>query len=608
MIGVLDIISALGFLVAALWASKLHPKQMGRTPALLLASALLLYAIVGIANALDHLGLTQHLQNYIDYLEVIFAPLFVFFLYAYHADGSMRKMFQAQEALRSSEEHLRCLVEGSMDAITTLDHQRRFTDCNQAFLTLFGYELDQLLGRSVAMIHLDRDSFRRFGEEAYPAIERQGYWQGEWPFRRFDGGVVPMESVTSVLRNSAGDVVGYVAVLRDMSQRKSLENQLNQAQKMEAVGTLAGGVAHDFNNILSVIMGYSELCQDQLGENHPSMWQLEQILAAAGRGKELVQQILTFSRRVEAQVRLLDLNREVKLAARLLKRTLPRMIEIDLELAPDLPAVNANATQLEQVIVNLANNAADAMPQGGKLRLATGLAQVEEERCTACGATFSGDYLRLEVSDTGEGMDAATLGHVFEPFYTTKETGRGTGLGLSTVFGIVKSYGGHIICQSFPGQGTSFVCYFPVSTQSVETDDHQVPASSTQLGSGQSILVVDDDEPVRDIAARFLRNGGYVVRTASSGEEALNILAEDDADFDLVILDLNMPGMGGVTCLEILQEEFPGQKVMVASGLLPPSQKEKIQLLGAAGFIEKPYLCAEFLSVLSQVLKPDPDQ
>ena len=493
-------------------------------------------------------------------------------------------------------------MESSTDAIIALDQDRRFISCNQAFLKLFGYDLDQVLGQTTEMIHTSSESYQRFGRLAYPAVAEQGYWMAEWDFRRGDGTVLPMETITSVRRDGKGELAGFVAVLRDISQRKSLESQLHQAQKMEAIGTLAGGVAHDFNNLLSVIMGYSELCLDDMDPGDPRCEQLEQVMAAAGRGKDLVRQILTFSRRMEAETRPLDLGRQVEHAAQLLARTLPRMINIELNLSAGLPPISANAVQMEQVVMNLATNAQDAMPGGGTLLLATDRAMVRGERCSACGSEIDGDYLRLTVSDTGEGMDQATLAHVFEPFYTTKELGRGTGLGLSSVFGIVKGHGGHIICRSAPGGGTTFICLFPVGLEADEPQTRGKGSDDGPVGSGERILVVDDDPEIRDISTRILRAKGFKVKAVDSGEQALDVLLGGRLGFDLVVLDLNMPGMGGLACLRVLSREMPGQKVVVASALLPDEQKKRVLAAGALDFLEKPYQKADLHAVVAEAL------
>ncbi len=265
----------------------------------------------------------------------------------------------------------------------------------------------------------------------------------------------------SPITDEQGGLLGSVHVVRDITNRKRLQAQLMQAQKMEAVGTLAGGVAHDFNNILAAIMGYTELSLAQAPLEAPLRYNLEQILKAAERGRKLVKQILTFSHQGVAEHRAISLNQLILRTIELLERTLPKMIDIQVDLGDGLWEVMGDSNQLELVLMNLASNAKDAMPEGGVLRVSTENRQAQEILCSACGSSFSGPYVLLRVEDTGQGMDQETLSQIFNPFFTTKDVGKGTGLGLSMVFGIVKDHGGHLVCRSRPGRGTRFDIYLP---------------------------------------------------------------------------------------------------------------------------------------------------
>ena len=334
--------------------------------------------------------------------------------------------------------------------------------------------------------------------------------------------------------------------------RFRLSEQLVQAQKMEAVGTLAGGIAHDFNNLLQVTLGYSELLLAEKEKNDPECADLQKILRAAKNGAELVKRLLTFSRKVETKPIPLNLNRQVIQVEKLLRRTIPKMIDIHLDLADDLAEVHADSTQMEQILMNLAVNARDAMPDRGRLTIVTRNVTLDEEYRKVHVGTKPGEYVMLSVSDTGHGMTKETIEHIFEPFYTTKELGRGTGLGLSMVYGIVRQHDGYISCYSEVGQGTTFTIYFPAIESQLEPDSEdsgEMPAFGTE-----TVLLVDDEELVRDLGVRILRKVGYTVLTAHNGKEALDLFKKERSQISLVILDLIMPEMDGVALLKAVKK------------------------------------------------------
>jgi CheY-like chemotaxis protein len=370
---------------------------------------------------------------------------------------------------------------------------------------------------------------------------------------------------------------------------------------MEAVGTLAGGIAHDFNNLLQAVQGYAELLLLSRGKKEPGYQELHEISRAAKRGGELTRQLLTFSRKEESRLRPIDLNREVMDVRELLLRTIAKMIEIKLHLAVELKSINGDPGQIEQVLMNLAVNAKDSMPDGGKLVIETENVLLDEEYCKKHVEVRSGEYVLLTVSDTGHGMDQQTLEHIFEPFFTTKEVGEGTGLGLATVYGIVKGHGGFILCNSKPGEGTTFKVYFPAIEPhgaSVVMKDVTIPPR----GDGEVILVVDDEDFIRDLGEKILTGYGYQVLTASDGENALEIYGKERGRIDLVLLDLIMPGMGGGRCLESLLEIDPQAKVLIASGYSPGGPTRKALDAGAHGFVRKPYEVRDLLRVVQETL------
>jgi len=383
-------------------------------------------------------------------------------------------------------------------------------------------------------------------------------------------------------------------------EKENLSSQLLQAQKMEAVGTLAGGVAHDFNNLLQVVLGYSELILDD--GQFPSQYKedLARINQAARNGADLVQRLLTFSRKTEVKPRPLNLNRRIEQLQKMLSRTIPRMIEIELILASDLAAINADPTQMEQVLMNLAVNARDAMPEGGKLTIQTENVTLDEHYSRSHLDTKPGRYVMLSVADTGRGMDKETVQHIFEPFFSTKGPGEGTGLGLAMVYGIVKQHGGHIMCYSEPSQGTIFRMYFPalVSEETpLETTCRVMPK-----GGSETILIVDDEELVRDLGARILTKAGYKVIGASNGKEALKMYQENRDEISLILLDLIMPEMGGKQCLEELLSINPQVKVLIASGYSADGSTKESTEIGARGFVAKPYDVRQLLETVRNVL------
>jgi PAS domain S-box-containing protein len=491
-------------------------------------------------------------------------------------------------------------VDNSNDAIfIAQDGFLRFANPRTGDLS--GYSEDDLKSVSfVEIIHpedrgmvLDRHKRRLSGEDlpstySFRIVRKNG--QTRWV--QLNTALITWENRPATLN-----------ILRDVSAQKELEDQLRQAQKMEAIGTLAGGIAHDFNNILGAVLGYAELVGSDLPDDHPSKNDLQAIVRAAGRGKTLVRQILAFSRRGEAGRKVLDLNECVREAATILERTIPKMIHLELELADDLKAVKGDAQQIEQVIMNLVSNAADAIDGEGRISVETRNVHVNNEICHFCGEPFSGDFVRINVSDTGQGMDEKTMTSIFDPFFTTKEIGAGTGLGLSTVYGISKSHGGHVFCSSTPQEGSTFFVYLPAFEAAPPAEEsREAGVQHTSEKGHETVLIVDDEKDIRRISGRILENNGYRVMTAGSGEEALDVFKEDGDRIQLVILDLGMPGMGGRKCLEELMKIDPEVKVLVSSGYIQDEYDMKTGLDGASGFIPKPFKQEEMINTIKKIL------
>ncbi len=383
---------------------------------------------------------------------------------------------------------------------------------------------------------------------------------------------------------------------------RQMGESLRQAQKMEAIGTLAGGVAHDFNNILQVLWGQAELMQA-----HPRLPPdlrpgLESMISSLDRARDLVRRLLTVGRKVTARVVRVDLNHEVRLVVGILERTLPRMIAIGLALSPNLRAIKGDPGQLEQLLLNLASNARDAMAEGGRLSLSTANLRVGPGASPKELPLEPGDYVVLTVADTGHGMDPAALQRCFDPFFTTKEVGKGTGLGLSTVYGIVEAHDGLITCDSEVGQGTTFKVYLPADRSGAGAAAPVPSLSAPRVVGGGRVLVVDDEEAIRNAVMEYLEHLGYQVRDAASGEEALEIYGQDPGRFSAVILDLSMPGMGGKACLRKLLELNPKARVLVASGYAGGDVAEEMDQMGATGFISKPFRLSELQRALGSLV------
>ena len=351
----------------------------------------------------------------------------------------------------------------------------------------------------------------------------------------------------------------------DVTEKRVLERQLRMAQKMEAIGRLSGGIAHDFNNLLGVIIGYSRVLKKALGANNALCEHALEIEKAGQRAASLTKQLLAFSRQQVLTPAVLNLNTLASDMEKMLPRLLGEDIEVSLALDPELGSVKADQSQIEQVIMNLAVNARDAMPAGGKLKIRTANVELDQTYTRNHPGSKVGSYVLLAVTDTGTGMDAGTLAHIFEPFFTTKEPGKGTGLGLATVYGIVKQSNGYIWVDSAPGKGASFEIYLPrhVGQPAVE---EQKTDSGEKLRGSESILLVEDAEPLRKLAQTFLEAGGFHVLSAASGEEALEVAARFGGTFHLLLTDVVMPGMNGRALAEQLLPRQPGMKVLYMSG------------------------------------------
>ncbi|MFH0822626.1 MAG: PAS domain S-box protein, partial [Pseudomonadota bacterium] len=531
-------------------------------------------------------------------LETIKTPM-------YDSDGSLIGVLGIARnitATRKTEEAHRRLataIEQAAEAVIIADTEGIIQYVNPAAERTSGFSSEELLGKT-PRVFKSGEHDATFYERLWAAVKEGEIWSGRFVNRRKDGRLYHEEATISPVKDGSGKITNFVAVKRDITEHLQLSKQLVQAQKMESIGTLAAGIAHDFNNLLQVILGYSDMLLFRKKPTDPDYGGLHAIRQAGWDGADLAKRILAFSRRQEPNARPVNLNHEMERVEKMLRRAVPKMIQMELIPADDLMTVNADPGQMEQVLLNLVVNAQHAMPEGGRLTIETANVTLGMDYSRTHLDVEPGKYVVLTVSDTGHGMDKKVLEHIFEPFFTTKGLGEGTGLGLAMVYGIVKSHKGHITCYSEPGTGTSFKIYLPAVVQEIEQDvaaTRRMPARGTE-----TILLVDDENLIRKMAEEMLGMAGYTVLTAGSGTKALEIYRSDKDRIALVILDLIMPEMGGRQCLDELLKVNQNVKVVIASGYsIYGTSKDAVEA-GAKGFISKPYDVKELLSVVRTAL------
>jgi len=497
------------------------------------------------------------------------------------------------------EEHFRALVQNTSDVITVLDAEGHIVYASPAAEAVLGWPIGEWIGRDVFELVHPEDRERvaaRFAE----AVAAEGLTEPvEFRMRRSDGSWCYIEGIGNSLFHDPA-VNGIVVTARDVTDRRRLEAQLLQAQKMEAVGQLAGGVAHDFNNLLTAITGYTALLLEATAVGDPRRQDLEEIAHAGTRATKLVDQLLSFSRRKMVQSAEVDLGEVVESMRSLMNRLLPADIDVVIELEAALDPIEADRSQVEQVLMNLVVNARDAMPDGGRLVIETTEAKLDRDSVAAAVGVAPGEYVVLAVSDDGIGMDADIRARVFEPFFTTKDVGQGTGLGLSTVYGIVTQAGGQVTVYSEPGQGTTFRAYFP----SVEARAGEGPARSApveeQVGGNETVLLVEDETAVRALASQVLTRLGYSVLEASDGQRALEVADAHDGRIDLLLSDVVLPRASGIEVAEKLTAEQPHLRVLFMSGYTAAAIGHDGELDGH--FLPKPFQPAELTRRVRETL------
>jgi len=464
-----------------------------------------------------------------------------------------------------------------------------------------GYDQEELIGKKIYSLYSNgKEDAKTIMKALTEEAELRSH---EIILLRKDGSLADTSVSASLLKNEKGETIGTLGIFSDITEEKKLEAQLQQAQKMEAIGTLAGGVAHDFNNILTTIIGNAQLMLITVDENESIRTEIEEIKTAGERAAALTSQLLAFSRKQIVQPKILDLNRLLAGINKMLARLIGENIEILMITEPALWQVEIDPNQMEQAIINLAVNAKDAMPNGGKLTIETANVRLAKEYFAACGIIEAqpGAYVMVAVSDTGIGMDEEIRKHIFEPFYSTKEKGKGTGLGLSTVYGIVKQNRGFVWVYSEPGHGSTFKIYLPRVNEDIETEKEEQTPMDNLVGT-ETVLIVEDDAPLRDFAKKALQQYGYRVLAAKSGEAALRMSKEYEGPIDLVVTDVVMPTMNGKETIERLQPHRPQMKVIYMSGYTDNAIVHFGVLAPGLNFLEKPFSPEDLARKVREVL------
>ncbi len=501
---------------------------------------------------------------------------------------------------KAAEERIRqqaSILEKAQDAIIVCDLNYNILFWNQAAERIYGWQLDEVLGRSI--------SETVFGDEGSLEVVRSAFdtgdeWRGENRQVTKDGRNIFVESRWTKARTEAGQPDFIIIINTDITDRKRAEEHLLRAQRMESIGTLAGGIAHDLNNILSPIMMSVGMLQMRSPDAETAKW-LDMIRENTERGAALVQQVLTFARGMEGERISVQVKHIMRDLIKVLEQTLPKSIKVTRHIAADLDPILADPTQIHQVLMNLSINARDAMPAGGTLSLSAVNTHLDESFARMNRDAKPGRYVMLTVADTGTGMDREIVGRIFDPFFTTKEIGKGTGLGLSTAITIVKSHGGLINVYSEPGRGTRFSIYFPTADSEASVAEAEA-VQALPRGHGELVLVVDDEETIREAARSTLESFGYAVSTATDGADAIAVFAQQKDEIAIVLTDVAMPFLDGPGLIRAIRKIDANVPIIAMSGLMNVEQRAELTALNVNAFLTKPFSAEAVLTELSSIL------
>ncbi|HET8539636.1 MAG TPA: ATP-binding protein [Anaeromyxobacter sp.] len=596
-----DVVSTVGF--GAALAFVLRRRALQPVARTLLSLAMALYAFVGVSNVLQHAEITGYLDLYEDYAEILFIPCLLFFAYSVAADRELRRRVSAEAALGERERELRTLVANLPGAVYRSEPWPpwRVQYLSEAVVALTGHPAAAYLvpdGLTWAdAVHPD-DAARVDGAIA-EALEARRPYDVEYRVVHADGHPRWVHERGQAMIGGGGRPLWIDGVIFDVSDRKALEARLLEAQKLEAVGRLAGGVAHDFNNLLTAILGCAHAVRGELAADHPWASDLDAIIDSADRSASLTRGLLAFSRRQRLSPAAVDLNAVVSETLGIVGRLVPEHVRVREALDPEPLVVMADASQIGQVLVNLVLNARDAMPDGGEITVRTGRRRLDEAFVAARGEGAAGEYAQLSVADDGVGMDAATQERIFEPFFTTKGLGKGTGLGLATVYGTVRQHDGFVTVRSEPGRGSTFDVTLPLAARAPSARTTPVPVVAS---GSETVLVAEDDAAVRSVTRRTLERAGYRVVEARDGEEAVQLFAAHAAEIALVLLDVVMPRKTGHEALEAIRAMAPGVRAMFTSGYDEDVATRRGVPLEDVRFLSKPHEPRVLLRAVREVL------
>jgi PAS domain S-box-containing protein len=508
-------------------------------------------------------------------------------LFDVYAIYQQMQIHRIRRELISREELFRLISENAADMIAVIDSKGNRLFNSPSYERILGYSSEELY-KTPANEQIHPDDLGKVLEATKDAYASGVGRRVEYRMKHKDGRWILLESTASAIRNARGEIEKLVVVNRDVSETRRLEEQLRQSQKLDAIGRLSGGVAHDFNNLLGVIIGYTEVLQEQIEETSPLRQCVDEVLKAGRRAATLTRQLLAFSRQQVLEAKVLLLNTVVSEMGNMLRRMIGEDMELITRLDENAGRIRADQGQIEQVIMNLAVNARDAMPDGGKLEIATSNFEVTEAFARRFAyPVLPGAYVLLTVSDSGTGMDAATQQRIFEPFFTTKEKGKGTGLGLSTVYGVVKQSGGYIDVESTPGKGSTFKIYLPRVAEIADAEEAPAVPLPGTVGA-ETVLLVEDEASLRTLTKHLLAKMGYTVLEACDGKDALEVSRRFAGKIDLLLTDMVMPGIGGRALASLLIEERPTIRVVYMSGYAGQTYSQTVLEPGAF-FLQKPF-------------------
>ncbi len=507
------------------------------------------------------------------------------------------KHWRTEKALKESEERYRYFFEQNLAGDYICATNGKLLACNHAFALIFGFSsIEEAVSANLTSFFADSEKATSFINKVRQERILRLY---ELELLRRDGKPI------SIIQNVIGvfdqhdNLVKIQGFVFDMTERRKLEEQLQQVQKMESIGTLAGGIAHDFNNILAAILGRASFMKMRISETHPLFKELDIIEKSANRAAELTAQLLAFARGGKYQTRPLDLNDIVRETCKMLYRTFDKLIEIETDLNDCLPTIEADPSQVHQVIMNLCINARDAMPNGGKLVIKTSVTNIDDDDLELQDEAMAGSYVTLAVTDSGIGMDKAIMQRIFEPFFSTKDKAKGAGLGLASVYGIVKNHGGFINVTSEVKKGSTFRIFFPICGKQ---EIHEQTLRETPQGTDECVLVVDDEDFIRDLAKDILLENGYQVYLAEDGEKAIEMFRLHQHEIAVVILDMIMPKMAAGDILLKLRELDPNVRILLSTGYSKDGKAQELLQQGIQGFVQKPYGISDLLTQVRRTI------